>query len=127
MNDEHVAEQVLEANMGFYLALEQGDLQAMDELWSDDDEVLCAHPGRGPLRGWPEVRQSWAAIFANAGNPQVIVTDAVVTVRHPLAWVTVTENLLAGGHTSVATALNMFEYDGQRWRMVAHHASPLMG
>ena len=66
-------------------------------------------------------------IFANAGNPHVIVTDAVATVCHPVAWVTVTENLLAGGHTSVATALNVFQHDGSRWQMVAHHAGPLLG
>ena len=127
VNNTDDVEAVLAANMAFYLALEQGDLEGMGQVWADGADVTCAHPGRGPIRGWDEVRRSWAAIFANAGNPQVIVTDAEATLRGDVAWVTATENLLAGAGTSVATALNVFHRGEDGWRMVAHQAGPLLG
>ncbi len=120
------AEEVLAANLAFYRALEQGSLEAMAAVCDPGEDTVCAHPGRPPLRGWTAIERSWAAIFANAGNPQVIVTDAVASVEHPVAWVTATENLLVGAHTSVAIALNVFRHDGRRWRLVAHHAGPLL-
>ena len=72
-------------------------------------------------------RSSWEAILSSGGNPQVIITEEVVTLRGALAWVTATENMIADGHTGAATALNVFEYDGQRWQMVVHHAAPVLG
>lgn len=118
---------VLAANAAFYQALEGGDLEAMDALWVDGDDAVCIHPGRTPLCGWADVRRSWHAIFASGGNPQIIVTDERVTRRGPVAWVSATENMLSGGRTGVATAVNVFEHDGNRWRMIVHHASPILG
>lgn len=118
---------VLAANLAFYTALEAGDLSAMSALWAHESDVLCAHPGRGPLRGWSDVEKSWEAIFASGGNPQIIVTDAVTGRRGPLAWVSATENLLGAGSAGAATALNIFHLVDDEWRMVAHHAGPLMG
>jgi ketosteroid isomerase-like protein len=117
---------VLAANAAFYQALEGADLSAMDALWAAGDDAVCVHPGRTPLLGWDDVHRSWAAIFGAGGNPQVILTDERVTRRGPVAWVSATENMLSGGATAVATATNVFEYDGQRWRIVVHHASPIM-
>jgi ketosteroid isomerase-like protein len=117
---------VLAANAAFYQALEGGDLGAMDALWIESADAVCIHPGRIPLAGWAEVHRSWAAIFSAGGNPQIIVTDERVTRRGPVAWVSATENMLSGGATAVATAINVFEHDGQHWRMVVHHASPIL-
>ena len=118
---------VREANARFYDALEQADMDLMVDVWADSADAVCAHPGRTPLRGWPEVRASWEAILGSGGNPQVIITEEVVTLRGNVAWVTATENMIADGHTGAATALNVFEHDGQRWRMVVHHAAPVLG
>ncbi|MFV0526998.1 MAG: nuclear transport factor 2 family protein [Acidimicrobiales bacterium] len=116
----------LEANVRFYEALEQGDLAAMIALWAHDDDVACAHPGRRPLQGWDGVRASWEAIFGNGGNPQVIVTDEHLVRRGPVAWITLTENLLSGGQAGAATALNLFVHTDDGWRMVGHHAAPVL-
>lgn len=113
------------ANASFYHALETGDLDLMDRLWSDSDDVSCAHPGRAPIVGAAPVRASWAAIFAAGGNPQVIATEERLIRRGTVGWVTITENLISGVHTGAASAINVFEYDGDRWRMVAHHAAPV--
>lgn len=119
-------EAVLAANAAFYQALEGGDLAAMDALWAEGDDAVCIHPGRTPLCGWSDVHRSWAAIFGAGGNPQIILTDERVTRRGDVGWVSATENMLAGGNTAVATAINVFTHDGERWRMIVHHASPIL-
>lgn len=114
------------ANGVFYYALETGDLELMSRLWSDSEDVSCAHPGRAPIVGAGAVRASWAAIFAAGGNPQIIATEERIIRRGTLGWVTITENLISGVHTGAASAINVFEYEGGRWRMVAHHAAPVL-
>lgn len=119
-------EGVKAANAVFYEALEQADLEKMAAVWQQSEDALCAHPGRTPLRGWPEVWASWEAILSSGGNPQIIITEEHVTRRGDVAWVTATENMISGGHTGAAVALNVFEHDGDRWRMVVHHAAPVL-
>ena len=115
------------ANDRFYQALEAADLDLMIEVWSHDETISCAHPGRPPLIGWPATAASWTAIFSAGGNPQLIVTEERVVRRGSVGWVTVTENMIADGHTGAASAINVFEHDGAGWRMVAHHAAPVLG
>ncbi|MGI9596790.1 MAG: nuclear transport factor 2 family protein [Acidimicrobiales bacterium] len=115
------------ANAQFYEALEQADLERMEDVWVKTDDATCAHPGRAPLRGWDEVWASWEAILSSGGNPQIILTEEEITRRGPVAWVTAIENMISDGHTGAAAALNVFEHDGQRWRMVVHHAAPVLG
>ncbi|MEM7325050.1 MAG: nuclear transport factor 2 family protein [Actinomycetota bacterium] len=118
---------VREANAQFYEALEQADMDLMTRVWVNTPDAVCAHPGRSPLRGWDKVRASWEAILTSGGNPQLIITEEAVTMRGSVAWVTAMENMISGGHTGAATALNVFEHDGERWRMVVHHAAPVLG
>lgn len=118
---------VREANARFYDALERADMDQMADVWVTTDDAVCAHPGRTPLRGWDSVRASWEAILGSGGNPQIIITEEEVTIRGSVAWVTATENMISGGHTGAAAALNVFEFDGTRWRMVVHHAGPVLG
>jgi ketosteroid isomerase-like protein len=118
---------VAEANAGFYHAFEAGDIDGIAERWSHDDDVICAHPGRVPLRGWSDVQTSWQAIVQAGNQPQMILTDVTVTVRGAIAWVTVTENMLANRATATASAINVFQLIDDRWLMVAHHAGPIIG
>ena len=115
------------ANARFYQALEAGDLDVMIDVWSHEDTISCAHPGRPPLVGWPATAASWTAIFSGGGNPQVIVTEERLVRRGSIGWVTVTENMISDGHTGAASAINVFEHDGRTWRLVAHHAAPVLG
>lgn len=127
MTDQLSDAGVRAANARFYEALEGGDLDRMADIWDNSDDAVCAHPGRAPLRGWEEVGASWQAIISGGGNPQIIITEEVVTIRGSVAWVTATENMISGGHTGAAAALNIFEHDGRRWRLVVHHAAPVLG
>lgn len=118
---------VSQANAQFYEALERADLDGMYEIWSHGEDALCAHPGRTPLIGWDLVWASWEAILGSGGNPQIILTEERIERRGSLAWVTAIENMISGEHTGAASALNIFEHDGDRWRMVVHHAAPVLG
>jgi ketosteroid isomerase-like protein len=116
---------VLAVNDAFYAAFESRDLDAMSDVWEHTDRVVCTHPGWRTLRGWAEVSASWFALFDAAGTPQVILTRPTVAVEGSTAWVTVDENLLGPGGSATVAALNVFAHDGRRWRMVAHHGSPV--
>lgn len=119
-------EEVLAVNREFYEAFEQRDLDRMSDVWAHDERVSCVHPGWTALRGWAAVGSSWAALFNGPQHLQFIVTEAEVTLAGDLAWVTCVENLLAEDGSATIAALNLFERDGSRWRMLAHHGSPVM-
>ena len=119
------------ANAAFYRAFETLDLRAMDEVWSHGAHVACVHPGWPMLTGWQAVRASWEAIFANTQEMRFTLTDIRVAATADFAWVTCTENILSDtdgrvGVTSIL-ATNLFERDGDAWRMVHHHASHVLG
>lgn len=119
------------ANARFYEALERADLDAMEALWAHDDDVHCVHPGAELISGWGAVRRSWAAVFASGQYLQLIITDVHGRLLAGTGVVTCTENALTGlpggglaGGRSLAT--NVFVWDDREWRMVAHHASPVL-
>ncbi len=114
------------ANGRFYQALESADIDLMTAVWAHSPESSCAHPGRSPLIGWEAIEASWRAIFGAGGNPQVIITEERVIRRDAVGWVTVAENMISDGHTGAAVAINVFHHDGRQWRMLAHHAAPVL-
>lgn len=119
---------VLAVNQAFYDAFEARSLPAMDAVWEHSDDVVCIHPGWSMLVGWPKVRASWESLLANEENLQFIVTEATAVVGTDMAFVRASENVLAGGAMQGAVvAINVFarRSDGA-WRMVSHHASPVV-
>lgn len=119
-----------DANTAFYDAFEALDLDRMAGLWVPDDEVWCVHPGAHRVTGWDAVRRSWAAVFAATTYLQFIVTDVVA--RPTAGVVTCVENVLSGSGrdpgfgAGLAVATNVWTPTGDGWRMVAHHASPVL-
>jgi ketosteroid isomerase-like protein len=114
------------ANRAFYDAFEARDLDAMSDCWEHSDRVVCTHPGWRTLRGWGAVSGSWFALFGGPSPLQFILTAEQVAVAGDAAWVNVDENLISpemGGGT--VAAINVFVRDGARWRLVAHHGSPV--
>jgi len=45
-------------NEAFYAAFESADLDTMQDLWLDDPETLCVHPGALPVRGTSAINRS---------------------------------------------------------------------
>ena len=84
-------------NTAFYEAFETADLDTMQDLWLDDPETLCVHPGALPVRGTGPISRSWALIMANTPYIQFFLTDVEVSLRGEpadVASVTCTENVL---------------------------------
>jgi len=113
------------ANQAFYDAHEARDLDAMAAVWAHDDGVVCVHPGWPILRGWVDVEESWRRIFAGPGRNQFIVTNDEVVIAGNVAWVTLDENLVAGGVTGTIAATNVYLRSAGGWRLTVHHGSPV--
>ncbi len=128
------SEAVETANGAFYAAFESGDLDAMTEVWLDDDEALCIHPAAPPVRGTRAINRSWALIMANTPYIQFFLTDVVVSVRGDVGFVTCTENVLTADSLSEddtfagarAIATNVFVREPGGWRLWIHHSSPVL-
>lgn len=121
---------MLAANRRFYDALESLDLAAMAACWSDEPDVACVHPGGEWQRGWDEVREGWEAIMAHTSYIELEVIGPRVRIADPVAWVTCTERVTsagaAGAAAADAVATNVFVLGREGWRMVVHHASPVI-
>ena len=113
------------ANRRYYEAFERRDLDLMSDVWEHSDRVACTHPGWRTLRGWGAVSGSWFAIFGGPQQLQVILTNESIEVAGDVAWATVDENLLDAEGSGTVAALNLFVRTDGRWRLVAHHGSPV--
>ena len=120
-------DEVLAANEAFYQAFEARDMDAMSDLWEHGERAVCTHPGWSSLHGWAAVSASWYALFNNGQHLQFILTAERAEVVGDLAWVSCDENILSAAGTAGGTvaALNIFARGEDRWRMVAHHGSPV--
>ena len=111
----------------FYEALEAADLEALMNLWADDEQVVCIHPGGPRLEGYHDVRESWREILS-AGPlrirvvPMMRVEGAVISVHNVLEQV-----VMSGGRGQSQLvqvhATNVYHKGPTGWKMVLHHAS----
>lgn len=116
-----------ETEQAFYDALEAGDLDALMELWADDEQIMCIHPGGPRLVGYESIRESWKEILASGTlriRPmQVRAIEGMMVAIHNLQ-----EQVLVSGSRSSqvveVSATNVYLKGPQGWKMVLHHASP---
>jgi len=116
-----------DAENAFYEALERADLEAMMAVWSEDEEIVCVHPGGQRLAGQEQVREAWRQIFAGGQNMRVQVTQQVVASGMMVAVHSVHENITVAGEQRARppmVATNVYLRTPAGWRMAAHHASP---
>jgi len=116
-----------DAEAAFYEALEKSDLEAMMEVWAEDEEVVCVHPGGPRLAGYEQVRESWAQIFASGQRLKVHLTHHAVLSGMMLAVHSLHENITVGGEPKPRPAVvttNVYSRTATGWRMLVHHASP---
>ena len=116
-----------DAERQFYETLQRGDIDRLMAVWSDDDEVVCVHPGGPRVIGVLAIRAAFEAMFANGvidAHPEKVhkVTTPTSAVHSVLERVQVmTED---GPHSVWVAATNVYHHTAQGWRLVAHHASP---
>ena len=114
-----------EVEAAFYRSIEQGDLQAMMSLWSDDDATICIHPGAPRLEGRDQIEESWQEIFESGPNMEFSVSDERITQDSHLAIHLVREEISIGGElVSVMLSTNIYHLGTDGWRMMLHHSSP---
>ena len=111
----------------FYEALQRADIERLMAVWSDDDDVVCVHPGGPRVVGHAAIRATFEAIFANGAIParperHKRVESAGCAVHNLLERVDVTT--AEGTQTAWVIATNVYLKTAQGWRLAAHHASP---
>ena len=116
-----------DAEAAFYEALEGGNLEAMMEVWADDEEVVCVHAGGPRLAGYDAVRESWAQVIGSGQRLKVHLSHQVVLSGMMLAVHSLHENILVQGEgrpRAPIAATNVYLRTGNGWRMILHHGSP---
>ncbi|MDR6585026.1 hypothetical protein HBH1_00820 [Herbaspirillum sp. BH-1] len=118
-----------EIEAAYYDALARADLEALMELWADDEEIVCIHPGALRLVGHADIRAVWEDILSNGGlhiRPrQLHVSQNMMTSVH-----SVVEEIDHGGEGPPdvhVIATNVYLKTALGWRMVMHHASVAPG
>ena len=116
-----------EIEQQFYEALQRADIEALMAVWSDDDEIVCVHPGGPRLLGPAAIRAAFEAMFSHgtvrARPAQVHRVVALSSAVHSV--VEQVEVMLPDGlHQAVVMATNVYHKTPEGWRLVAHHASP---
>lgn len=111
----------------FYEALQRGDIDALMAVWSDDEDIVCVHPGGPRIVGAAAIRATFDSIFANGPIPVLpdkprVVNSGHCAVHNVLERVDITTD--EGVNTAWVIATNVYIKTDQGWRMVAHHASP---
>ena len=120
-SDDPETSSALAANEEFYLAFNQKNLAAMDNLWAKSDQTSCTHPGWNVLQGRDAVLESWHSILSNPDQPRIVVGAASVTLAGDAAVVLCRE-LVAG---SPLTATNIFVRESDEWKLLHHQSGPV--
>ena len=111
----------------FYEALQRGDIDALMAVWSDDEEIVCVHPGGPRIVGPAAIRATFDSIFANGSIPVQAERVRTLSTGHcevhsVLERVDIPTD--EGVSTAWVIATNVFVRTDQGWRLVVHHASP---
>jgi ketosteroid isomerase-like protein len=117
-----------DVELEFYDALQRGDIERLMAVWSDDDEIVCVHPGGARLVGAVAIRATFDAMFQQgtiAAEPHHVRR----LESHSMSVHSVLERIRVPGEDggerfAWVAATNVYLKSPQGWRMVAHHASP---
>ena len=116
-----------EAEGAFYEALEQADPLRLMQVWADDEDIVCIHPGGVRAHGHHAVRESWREILAHGPlvirPTRTIVLPSIATVVH-VVLEQISVDTAEGPRVTGCYATNVYHKGRAGWHMVLHHASP---
>jgi ketosteroid isomerase-like protein len=115
-----------DAEEAFYDAIARGDLDALMNIWAEDEEIVCIHPTGQRLTGPLAISESWRGIFAS--NPRF-----TVHIKRKVRW----ESVLICVHSVVETlylgedqtphgpmlSTNVYLRGANGWRLLSHHTT----
>lgn len=116
-----------EAESAFYEAFSRQDLDAMMNVWADDDDIWCIHPQGPRISGVEAVRESWRAIFGSGQQLRFEIRESRMVQGMMVSVHSVYEHVQSAARPEVVgtmIATNVYTKTGQGWRMLVHHASP---
>ena len=115
-----------EAEDAFYEAIGRGDIDAIMQVWSDEEEIVCIHPTGQRLTGSTAIRESWHTIFSTNANLTVHAQRVICWQSAIIAVHSVTEVLFVGDdptpHGPVLST-NVFQRSANGWRLISRHTS----
>lgn len=118
-----------DAETAFYEALESADLEAMMNVWAEDEDIVCVHPGGPRLSGFDQVRNSWRDLFAGGPSMRFQLSGQQYLRGVRFAIHSVHENIVVTGQSrpiNPIVATNVYIQTERGWRMLVHHASPAL-
>jgi len=114
-----------EAEAAFYDAIEKADMAALDAVWSQDENIVCVHPGASRIEGRAAVMESFQQMFSEAPILNFSIVDTLYTGNESLAIHLVREEIALDGQVvSIMVSTNIYQMEEGGWRMLLHHASP---
>lgn len=113
---------VRRAQLEFYDAFSNGDIDAMDNVWSMNSHVRCVHPGMSSIEGREKVMESWKQIMQ--GGSINIQPERVQIEIHGL--VAICSCVEKSGGDGGLEALNIYKREKNRWCMTCHMAGPVV-
>ncbi|MDR9436134.1 MAG: nuclear transport factor 2 family protein [Thiohalophilus sp.] len=117
-----------DAETAFYAAFSGGNLEAMRQVWLDDDDTSCIHPMGDRLLGTHAILKSWETILRNTGDVIVELSDRVIHATDQFAVHTLVENihpLEDPENIFRFVVTNLYQQTADGWKMILHHASPM--
>ena len=113
----------------FYGAFAATDVVRMREVWAETADCLCVHPAGLPIGGYDAVIASWTEILGGSTPIELRCERVSRIVTGDTVVSTVYEHFTPpGGNADVAPVLatNIYRRVGTSWKMVLHHASPVV-
>jgi uncharacterized protein (TIGR02246 family) len=112
----------------FYEALEAGDVETVMQLWSEDEEVVCVHPGGIRAVGVSAVRATMQNILSNGGidirpTEVRIHQSATMAVHHLIEQVLINGD--RGTEVVQIAATNIYVNGPSGWQLYLHQSTPL--
>jgi SnoaL-like domain len=112
---------ILAANAAFYEAFAAGNAGQLIQLWADDDDISCIHPGWPAIIGRTAVIGSWRDILLSENRPQITCEEPYPVITGDCGRVLCVE--LIG--SAAFAASNHFRHINGIWRLVHHQSSPI--
>lgn len=114
-----------DAEIAFYEALQQGDVEALIAVWSEDEETVCIHPTGVQLVGLGPIRESWRSIFSTT---QLRLSSTLVAhwqgmlfaIHHLVETFYLGDNETPHGPFLVT---HVYSRGAHGWRLITRHAS----